>query len=302
MKRKMVILTSLLILLGGLNLTFLIINQSNSDLNITKPSVTTNKKEQESETDDDQLSEQEVSEEDPEESNDGTFGNFISEAVESTIDFFKRDETNIVAIGDSLTQGVGDSTGRGGYVGIVEERLNQANEQVYFHNFGKRGNRTDQLITRLQDPEIVTAIEKADIVLITIGANDIMKVAKENFTNLTYDPFSKELIHYEERLTTILERIHEINSDTEIYLIGFYNPFSQYFPEIEELDQIVDSWNSTGKVIVEEQVQGTFIPTKDLFMNTKLDLFADDNFHPNEYGYELMAERVLEYLPHNNEQ
>ncbi|MFD2044342.1 SGNH/GDSL hydrolase family protein [Ornithinibacillus salinisoli] len=295
MKRKMFIyIISLLLLCFGVA-TFIIFEQSNATNNITMPNVT-NEDEQENDEENAENDSDENQVEENEENGTENFKDIISEAVESTIDFFKRKETNIVAIGDSLTQGVGDRTDRGGYVGIIEEQLNATDERVHFDNFGKRGNRTDQLITRLNDASIVDAIKKSDIVLITIGANDIMQVAKENFTNLTFEPFSKELVHYEERVKTILERIHEINSNTEIYLIGFYNPFSQYFPEIEELDQIVDSWNATGQRLVEEHSNGTFIPTKDLFVGTEVNLFADDNFHPNEEGYELMAERVLEYL------
>src|SRR5699024_11804994 len=40
----------------------------------------------------------------------------VVEAVQGTVDIFTKEETRIVAVGDSLTQGVGDSTGNGGYV------------------------------------------------------------------------------------------------------------------------------------------------------------------------------------------
>src|SRR5690606_390590 len=165
------------------------------------------------------------------------FGEGVRKAVREALQFFKKD-THIVAIGDSLTQGVGDETGNGGYVGILEEKLVADNYQVSIDNFGKRGNRTDQLLKRLDNEEIVRSIEKADIVLITIGANDIMKIVKDNFMNLTEEPFMEERDPYGERLAQILARISSMNDEAKIYLLGFYNPFERYFSDIEALHQI----------------------------------------------------------------
>jgi lysophospholipase L1-like esterase len=219
----------------------------------------------------------------------------FSNAIQDTIKFFSGKNTQIVAIGDSLTQGVGDSTGQGGYVGILDNQINYEKKIATFENLGKRGNRTTHLIKRMEEPDIVKSLENTDIILITIGANDIMQVAKENFTDITYDIFAKERIHYKERLHEIFSTITKLNPDASIYLIGFYNPFQQYFDHIKELDRIVDDWNYTGKQVAE--VHGAiFVPTKDLFINGDLNLFADDHFHPNEYGYQLIAERILDYL------
>ncbi|MDY0394314.1 SGNH/GDSL hydrolase family protein [Virgibacillus halophilus] len=200
-----------------------------------------------------------------------------------------------MAIGDSLTEGVGDTTDNGGYVGLLDDTINQDKKLATFKNYGKRGNRTDQLIKRLDDPEIMASMKKADVILITIGANDIMEVLKENITDITYRAFSEERSHYEDRLHVIFDKLRSMNGDAKIYLIGFYNPFEQYFQNIDELDRIVDNWNATSEKVVETYDGVTYIPTKDLFHHKK-DLFAADNFHPNITGYELMAKRILSYI------
>src|SRR5699024_12054549 len=104
-----------------------------------------------------------------------------------------------------------------------------------------------------------------DIILITIGANDIMHVVKENFTHLTYSQFADARSDYEERLRTVFERVQSLNDEAKIYLIGFYNPFAKYFPEIEELRMIVDDWNEVGEKMTGEYTNTTYISTKDLF-------------------------------------
>src|SRR5699024_1727318 len=130
----------------------------------------------------------------------------------------------------------------------------------------------------------------------TIGAKDIMQVVKENFTNLTFEQFEVEQILFEERLTEIFEEITDLNETAEIYLLGFYNPFDKYFEEIEELDLIITNWNESREKIADSYETATFIPIKNLFEDSSVHLFADDNFHPNRVGYYRMAEQVLDYL------
>lgn len=201
---------------------------------------------------------------------------------------------NIVAIGDSLTQGVGDQTKRGGYVGIIERTMNENHNNTLFFNFGKRGLRSEQLMKRLEEEEITSTLSTADIILITVGANDIMQVAKENILDLNLSDFTRERAVYEQNLRTIVEKMRKISPTSEIYFIGFYNPFEQYFQEIEELKQIVDIWNETTRKIAEENEAITYIPVDDLFHTGNL--MADDHFHPNYNGYHVIAERVLEYI------
>lgn len=217
-------------------------------------------------------------------------------SIKTTIGYLFSKETNIVAIGDSLTEGVGDETDRSGYVGILDETINEKHHIAHFENYGKRGERTDQLLNRLEQTTIKTSIKKADIILITIGANDIMKIVKENFANLSYDHFSSEQAYFKKRLRSIYSKIKEYNSHAHIFLLGLYNPFQQYFGDIEELDLIVDEWNLSSNEVTAEFANATFIPVKDIFVTEKEDLFAEDHFHPNDYGYFRIAERVLHYL------
>lgn len=226
--------------------------------------------------------------------------NIITETVKTAVDFFKQD-IYITAIGDSLTKGVGDHTKQGGYVGLLDRKINHDDDIVEFVNFGKSGNRSDQLLKRLKNPEIIDSIVKSDVVLITIGANDITLIVKKNITNLVYSKFVDEQEQYKERLNEILETIEGINDDTDIYVLGFYNPFKQYFPDVEELDTIVDDWNEIGDSVASEFENATFVPVKDLFDSSDENLISDDNFHPNLSGYHLMAERVLEYLTEEEE-
>ena len=220
----------------------------------------------------------------------------VTDTVKQTFELFRKNEIKITAIGDSLTKGVGDQTNGGGYIGILDKKINHDKMIAEFDNFGKTGNRSDQLLTRLSEPDITASIAQSDIVLITIGANDIMQVVKENITNLIYPKFAEERAEFELRLIEIIETVQDINPNTHIYVLGLYNPFEKYFPDVDELDLIVEEWNRTSKSTTEDYQNTTFIPIKDLFDDHDEDLFADDNFHPNNNGYQLMADQVLEFL------
>jgi len=243
----------------------------------------------------------EKSKEDASSSEDTTISDDIKEAVsrvvEGALGIFIKENLNIVAIGDSLTQGVGDDSDNGGYVGILERSLNKnkSEQNIEIKNYGKRGNRTDQLLKRLNKEEVSASIEEADLILVTIGANDIMKIVKENFSDLNYEDFVKEQTRYETRLQSIFDTIQVKNPDAQIYLVGLYNPFNQYFNEVPELGQIMQDWNHISRQVTSQYGNVSFIPVADLFEGSK-DLYSEDNFHPNQEGYQLIAERVFEYI------
>ncbi|WP_090791803.1 SGNH/GDSL hydrolase family protein [Pelagirhabdus alkalitolerans] len=224
----------------------------------------------------------------------GDLSQNLRDAIDQTLNVFTQNDYHITALGDSLTQGVGDETNNAGYVGVLERRLTNKDYRVNIDNFGRRGNRTDQLITRLEEENAIQrSISRSDVVLITIGANDIMRIVRENIMDLNEAAFSSELNDYENRLHEIFELINEYNEETEVFLIGFFNPFAGYFEDVEALYDILDEWNQTGAEVVQMYPNAHFISIEDLFSIDDVNLLADDNFHPNETGYSLMGSRVL---------
>lgn len=215
---------------------------------------------------------------------------------------FFPDPIQIVSIGDSLTQGVGDSTNAGGYLPYLRNRLEKEPEVTAANliNHGRSGNRTDQLLKRLEDEKLRQDIAGADYVIITIGGNDIMKVVRENFSNLTIEQFEQAKIGYEKRLIKIMDKVRSYNSTAEIYLVGLYNPFSKWMSTFRELDMIMNDWDGGSREVVSNYPDAYFIEIGDIFINTKEDLlFQEDYFHPNDRGYELIASRIYKNMETN---
>lgn len=207
---------------------------------------------------------------------------------------FVSEELNVVAAGDSLTQGVGDSTGTGGYVPYLQKLFQQ--EQgigtVTINNYGVKGNRTDQLLKKIKSAEVKQSISDADMVILTIGGNDIMKVVRDHISNLQLDDFTPQMKTFETNLYNVLREIRKDNQQAAIVLVGVYNPFTKWFADVDEMNDIVTKWNRTGENILTLYDNTYFVPIEQIFSDSTENLLYTDYFHPNDKGYKLIADEI----------
>ncbi|MDQ0228876.1 SGNH/GDSL hydrolase family protein [Metabacillus malikii] len=209
---------------------------------------------------------------------------------------------HVVAIGDSLTKGVGDETNQGGYIGKLINQMDERKEikDIVLNNYGIKGHKTSNLQKKLKENQVVNHLKKADLIFVTIGGNDLMNVVKKNIFSLDYGPFREGQKTYENNLKDIINTIRENNTEANIVLIGLYNPFKYMLPELSEIDTIISEWNTASQQIINHDGHSVFVSVEDIFTTTDEILLSDDQFHPNRKGYELIADRVLEEL--ENEQ
>jgi lysophospholipase L1-like esterase len=228
----------------------------------------------------------------------------------------KVQQFSYVALGDSLTQGVGDTTNQGGFVPLVAQSLtNEEGYEVAAQNFGVAGNTSNQILKRMKEQdEIADALSKADLMTLTVGGNDLRKVILDNITSLKISTFKKPSVAYSKRLVEIIELARKDNPDLPIYVLGIYNPFYLNFPEMTDMQTIVDNWNQTTQDTIAKFDKVYFVPINDLLyqgidgqegiVQTSGDekkiindaLYQEDNFHPNNTGYEIMKRAVLEKI------
>lgn len=214
---------------------------------------------------------------------------------------FVSEELNVVAAGDSLTQGVGDSTGTGGYVPYLQKLFQQ--EQgigtVTINNYGVKGNRTDQLLKKIKSAEVKQSISDADMVILTIGGNDIMKVVRDHISNLQLDDFTPQMKTFETNLYNVLREIRKDNQQAAIVLVGVYNPFTKWFADVDEMNDIVTEWNRTGENILTLYDNTYFVPIEQIFTDITENLLYTDYFHPNDKGYKLIADEIYTKVKEN---
>ncbi|MGD6781172.1 SGNH/GDSL hydrolase family protein [Sutcliffiella horikoshii] len=227
----------------------------------------------------------------------------IEEKEEVTEEFFDR-SFKLVFFGDSLTQGVGDESQKGGFTSIIKQHYEAKPyiDNVSVTNLGVRGNRTNHLLKRLEDPEVQEALTEADVIFMTVGGNDLMKVIRENFLDLTFSLFDKEQELYAKRLDSVLGEVRKHNDSSRIYLVGLFNPFYHFFQEIEEMNEVVTNWNTTTISILDEYPNTAYVPIQDIFIDPKENLLDDDQFHPNQKGYQLIGNNIINEIKRFNEE
>ena len=221
-----------------------------------------------------------------------------------------------VAIGDSLTKGVGDSTNQGGFVPLLAQSLtNETGLEFNAINYGVSGNTSSQILSRMQEKkEIRKDLKRAQLLTITVGGNDLRKAILEDTSNLDLDRFEKASKAYEKNLKQIIELARKDNPDLPVYVVGIYNPLYLNFPDLTELQTLVDQWNQRTEETLSAYQGVYFVPINDLLYKgidgksgvteselgketvTNDALYDEDIFHPNNTGYEIMKEAVLEKI------
>ncbi|CYX38706.1 lysophospholipase L1 and related esterases [Streptococcus suis] len=223
-----------------------------------------------------------------------------------------------VALGDSLTEGVGDTTGQGGFVPLLAQSLtNDYGYEVDYKNFGVSGNTSNQILKRMkEDGELISYLKTADLLTLTVGGNDLRKAIIKNIPNLKVSTFDKPAKDYGKQLDTIIKTARKNNPNLPIYVVGIYNPLYLNFPELTEMQTIVDNWNTMTEQITEKYQHVYFVPINDLLYKglegeagisqngsqvTNNLLYEEDSFHPNNTGYEIMKKAILERMNETTE-
>ncbi|PLT35276.1 GDSL family lipase [Bacillus sp. V5-8f] len=199
-------------------------------------------------------------------------------------------ELTIVALGDSLTRGTGDETGKG-YVGLVTEDVKKRFEgKVTVHNLGINGQTSRELRKQVKQREVRRQLGAADTILITIGGNDLFRGGQ---TLLDYSPgsLSKLQVNFIQNLTSILKDVRGANHNATIFFVGLYNPFIK-LEDGDETSRVVREWNRLSEETSAAFSNVVFVPTYDIFQLSVDDYLYTDRFHPNKQGYRLIAERV----------
>ncbi len=233
---------------------------------------------------------------------------------------------------------MGDTTDKGGYVGLIKTKLEQKQAlTVTTHNYGKTGDRSDQIKQRvLASKQLQSDLKKADVITMTVGGNDLMKVLQQNFNSLAENKLSnampKAKAQYATELQSLLTTVRQYNKTAPIFLISVYNPFYVYFPTLTQIQQYTDEWNEVAKDTIANEAKIYFVDvnkqlsegqyygrskatlqknaTTDLneVADSKLEqllsddkekndyLSDEDHFHPNDKGYRYITARLYQVM------
>ena len=176
-------------------------------------------------------------------------------------------------IGDSVAHGAGDESGQGGIAGRLGAR-----------NFGINGARTSNVLRLLGRGDVRAALRAADLVVVSIGGNDLYGDAVARLTTLLAPGYSMHRTL--DRVAAIVSRIHQASPTARVVLLGLYDPYRSRY-----LDEQVALWDARLIARFARDPAVDVVRIADLFAHAPR-LSPLDHFHPSADGYARIAARI----------
>jgi lysophospholipase L1-like esterase len=189
-------------------------------------------------------------------------------------------------MGDSIAKGTGDEKGKGigGY--LVDLLKSQTPKDIKVDNVGVDGFMINDLDTLLKSGKQDEIISKANFLIISIGGSDLQEFQSIKDTQKE-QTFQAKQDTYVAELKDIIAKIRSLNKETQIIMIGSYNPTGTVNPT----DNIahLDTWTYNTQLVLANDDKATFIPTYDMFKNNLDRFLSSDKLNPNSTGYQTIA-------------
>lgn len=207
------------------------------------------------------------------------------------------DSVRVVVIGDSIARGTGDEKGNGFPTYLPDFFKEASINKVKVDNLGVDGLRSSGLLERLKSEEYNSQIANSDLVVLSIGGNDILKlqyVSDITKYGIIYDSLKQIQDKYLVNLNEILKTIREINESASIAFIGLYNPREDMASYANTL--LLNMWNHSTIEVLEKDGRAVFIPTQDIFKSDLKNYISSDSLHPNSAGYQAVSDKIAKIL------
>jgi lysophospholipase L1-like esterase len=204
---------------------------------------------------------------------------------------------HIVALGDSLTRGAGDTPGAGGYPERVAAALRKAGLTVSVENLGVDGAETGDLLKKVSEPDAQRRIAGAQLILMSISGNDLShSLPSMTATNAGAegDPTAPALRAASLNIQRILSSVRAANGSSPVRILGLYDPFPEGFDRKMARTTLL-KWNVALEEASIAVSDALVVPTADVF-DGRPDRLSTDRFHPGAEGYSEIAARVFQTL------
>ena len=219
-------------------------------------------------------------------------------------------QIDYLALGDSLAFGVNSDDEDGeGYTDFVAQAMQSTGVLKSFNKgFSKRGYTSTEVLNDLKDnatkpvigigyeaetAELHASIEAAEIITLTVGANDVIGNINLETGVPVYDPTKvmASINQVGKNHAEIISRIHAINPDVQVYVMGYYNPFPHIQAEYQgQLNLLLDGLNKG----IQAGIFGTnslFVPTAEaVAVDYAVNLPNPQNIHLSEVGHKVVAD------------
>ena len=201
----------------------------------------------------------------------------------------------VLVLGDSLSHGTGDPTGRG-YAADAAASLERRGP-VETVNLAVAGAESSDLRQLVESSNVRSLAASANLILLSIGGNDLShSVSGAGAPAEALSEVSAARTRLAENLRAILTALRAANPSAPIRVLGLYQPFTGSGGEARIGESVVLAWTTLIAETALGYANVTAVPVFDLFAG-RSDRLATDRFHPNRDGYRAIADRVIQTLP-----
>ncbi|WP_096439786.1 SGNH/GDSL hydrolase family protein [Alteribacter populi] len=194
-----------------------------------------------------------------------------------------QNETIYVAVGDSLTCGVGASAEEHSFPFQYFQSLKTTHSCKYT-NLGCSGMNSTELQQYLEKKNIKKIWRRATDITITIGGNDLIRTYRANGSAWHFLVTTQKL---KWNLHRIISNIKTHNPRVHILIMGLYNPGIPTHPHYHRLNTLIQRVNHMYACL-SNKYSVDFIDPFHYFLD-RTHLLADE-IHPNDEGYRKISE------------
>ncbi|MEO0520794.1 MAG: GDSL-type esterase/lipase family protein [Cyanobacteria bacterium P01_A01_bin.116] len=203
----------------------------------------------------------------------------------------------VIAIGDSLVYGYGDSEGGGWVERLRRGWMDPDNPGPIFYNLGVRGDGVTQVAKRLEQ-EFCDRGElrhrTPDALILSVGINDSARAGR-----ITGRPVT-DIEHFEQQLEQLLAKANQL---CPVYFVGMV-PVNETAMPFANILYFTQAEQARYRDVTRQLCQRYQIPYLDLFSQWSAqsddwmrDRLCSDGLHPNALGYRTILDSVQNWQP-----
>lgn len=176
--------------------------------------------------------------------------------------------------------------------------------EFYTKDFSKSGYRSIDLLNDLKENKeikvngkkitIKNALIKADLVTVSIGANDLFY--KLNIGNeFDMNEFDDIYTYVDETILDVDKLLYELRKSCkeQIMVFGFYNPFTNFSTSLANTVEPVILYANTKMENIVRKYDMTYVDIHDTFLANDNYLPSTLEIHPTKDGYRAMAKSAI---------
>ncbi|MEK4701230.1 SGNH/GDSL hydrolase family protein [Solibacillus sp. FSL R7-0668] len=212
-----------------------------------------------------------------------------------------------IALGDSLAAGqTPHSQIDAGYTDFIAMQLQKKGKLAHFtKELTFPGYRVSDVKNTVQSERAERLLQDATVITISAGANDLLPLIAHNpqqgTVNFSQLQANFALNNVREEMAQLLQLVREKAPKADVYVMGYYFPYVSVHPEQLQGATAALQLLNTILAQVAEQAGMNFVDVYERFDENRANYLPNKgDVHPNQHGYLLMANAMLQSYSGDN--